>query len=59
MRARNYDFKEVCTALQHLIEQFGAETILDTMAQTMSTDDLADALTDVCDEYDIEMEDII
>lgn len=59
MRARNYSSSEIDDALNKLIEQLGAENILRSMETTMSTDDMADALTDVCDEYDMDLEDLI
>lgn len=57
MRARNYDHKEIYNVLHGLMLQNGATAILMELETVMSTDQLADALTDVCDNWDLDIED--
>ena len=57
MRARNYDHKEIYNVLHNLMRQCGATAILMELENVMTTDQLADALTDVCANWDINIED--
>ena len=57
MRTRNYDHKEIYNVLHGLMLQNGATSILLELENVMTTDELADALTDVCDNWDINIED--
>lgn len=57
MRARNYDHVEIYNVLHNLMLQNGATAILMELEDVMTTDQLADALTDVCDNWDINIED--
>lgn len=50
---RNY--VEVCTLLENLITLQGTEKVLDELSRVMNTDDLASALEDVADNWDIEV----
>lgn len=49
------DFKEVYTLFENLREKLGAETLLEELSNVMSSDQLADALEDVADNWDIEV----
>ena len=49
------DFKEVYTLLENLIGVRGEAVLLDELTNVMNTDDLADALEDVADNWDIEV----
>lgn len=59
MRNRNYDCSEVHEILTRLVEMEGAEKLLDEIEIVTSTDRLADILTDVCDDYDIDMDTLL
>lgn len=47
--------KEVYELLQNLKAAHGADELLEELSRVMSTDDLADALEDVADNWDIEV----
>lgn len=47
------DYVEVQELLENLIAAQGAENVLEELSRVMSTDDLADALEDVADNWDI------
>lgn len=47
------DFNEVQELLENLISAQGAENVLEELSRVMSTDNLADALEDVADNWDI------
>ena len=49
---RNY--REVYTLLQNLKEVRGAEALLEELSNVMASDDMADALEDVADNWGIE-----
>ncbi len=49
------DFKEVYALFQNLVAVNGAEDLLNELVNVMSSDALADALEDVADNWDIEV----
>lgn len=59
MENRKYEPIEVNNVLQQLIEQIGAERVLETLKIVMSTDALTNALADVCKDNGLDFDELV